>query len=253
MKSRFVMEMDRRSERAYQRLRSEILHGDLVPGERLVAAELHDRFRLGLTPIREALMRLSSEGLVASQAHRGARVMEASLPELIDLMESRRAIERLCLAAAIERGNAIWESEIVAAMHLLSRTSLPTSVQDRDAAAAWEACHRQFHAALVSACGSQWMLRIWNMLVDHSERYREIRLLRRKDAKAQVRDIEAEHRAIMVAVLDRDAKAALTLMDAHLAATQTSVANLIETPQPQASERPKDTCSVKHIEEGIAE
>lgn len=49
------------ADRAYRRLRSEILHGDLMPGERLRAADLHHRFQLGLTPIREALMRLSSK------------------------------------------------------------------------------------------------------------------------------------------------------------------------------------------------
>ena len=45
------------TERAYVRLRTEIIHGDLMPGERLTAADLQDRFALGLTPIREALMR----------------------------------------------------------------------------------------------------------------------------------------------------------------------------------------------------
>ncbi|MFI5015871.1 MAG: GntR family transcriptional regulator, partial [Hyphomicrobiales bacterium] len=147
------------TERAYRRLRSEILHGDLMPGERLRAAYLQDRFHLGLTPIREALTRLSSENLVELESNRGSRVSEASLPELADLMATRRAIERLCLAAAIERGDAAWEAEIVGSMHLLSRTPLPASPHDREAATRWETQHRRFHCALVAACGSQWLLR----------------------------------------------------------------------------------------------
>ena len=98
------------AERAYQRLRSEILYGDLMPGERLRPADLQDKFHLGLTPIREALMRLSSENLVALDTHRGSRVSETSLTELSDLMATRRSIESLCLTSAMTHGDAAWEA-----------------------------------------------------------------------------------------------------------------------------------------------
>ena len=222
-------ETSSQAERAYQRLRSEILHGDLMPGERLRAADLQGRFSLGLTPIREALARLSSENLVELETHRGSRVTEASLPELADLMSARRNIERLCLTAAIAHGDAAWESEIVAAMHLLSRTPLPASVGDRDSATHWEQQHRRFHFALVSACGSDWLLRFWNILADHSERYRKSRLLHHQAAQAEVRDVNAEHTALMHAMLARDAALATSLMDAHLTATENSVASLLKT------------------------
>ena len=216
------------TERAYHRLRQEILHGDLMPGDRLTAADLQDRFALGLTPIREALMRLSAEGLVDAETHRGARVTDVSPETLADLMATRRAMERLCLAAAIEKGDAAWEADIVAAMHLLSRTPLPAGPEDREAAAVWEAPHRRFHLALVSACGSEWLLRFWTTLADHSERFRKLRLLHRHAKEAEVRDVNAEHRAIMAAVLDRDVAAATSLMDRHLEATEQSVARLLD-------------------------
>jgi GntR family transcriptional regulator, carbon starvation induced regulator len=215
------------TERAYRRLRDEILHGALMPGERLRAADLQERFDIGLTPIREALMRLSSENLVEGETNRGLRVSEASLTELADIMRARRQIERLCLESALVRGDAAWEAEIVASMHLLSRTPLPSSASDRAAAILWERQHRRFHAALVAACGSEWLLRFWSMLVDHSERYRKVRLLHHRKADAEVRDINAEHAAIMAAVLDRNAARATELMDAHLTATETSVARLL--------------------------
>ena len=217
------------TERAYQRLRSEILYGDLMPGERLRAADLQERFRLGLTPIREALMRLASEGLVSGESHRGARVSDASAAELSDLMRTRREIEQICLSRAMERGDAAWEAEIVAAMHLLTRTPLPASDKDRAGAERWERHHRRFHHALVAACGSEWLMRFWNTLVDQSERYRKIRLLYHRDAQAGVRDVNAEHKAIMEAVLRRDAVRAVELMDEHLLATERSVAKLLDT------------------------
>ncbi|MBL8588444.1 MAG: FCD domain-containing protein [Methylobacteriaceae bacterium] len=215
------------SERAYRTLRGEILHGDLMPGDRLRAADLADRYQLGLTPIREALMRLASESLVEGETHRGARVTSASLAELHDLMATRRLIERACLAAAIARGDAQWEADIVAALHLLTRTPLPRDASDRDGAALWEQRHRRFHHALVAPCGSDWLLRFWNTLADHSERYRKIRLLSHREAAAEVRDVNAEHAAITTAVLARDVAAATGLMDAHLGATETSVARLL--------------------------
>lgn len=82
-------------------------------------------------------MRLTSENLVEAETNKGSRVSHASLAELRDLMATRRMIERECLAAAIAHGDTNWEAEIVASMHLLSRTKLPTSAEDRAAAGAW--------------------------------------------------------------------------------------------------------------------
>ena len=212
------------AERAYQRLRSEILYGDLMPGERLRPADLQDKFHLGLTPIREALMRLSSENLVALDTHRGSRVSETSLTELSDLMATRRSIEGLCLTSAMIHGDAAWEAEVVSAMHLLSKTPLPRSAKDREAATLWESRHRRFHHAMVGACQEKWLLWFWNILADHSERYRKFRLLQRMPVKSKARDIEAEHHALMEAVLARDHSLATRLMSDHLSATEKSVA-----------------------------
>ncbi len=228
------------TERAYGRLREEILHGALMPAERLRAAELHDRYQLGLTPIREALMRLSSEGLVVAETHRGARVADASAGDLADLMATRRDIERLCLTQAIAAGDAAWEAEIVAAMHMLSRARLPDGKSDRAAALHWEREHRRFHFALIAACPSAWLKRFWTTLADHSERYRKIRLLHRADPQALVRDLEAEHRTIMQAVLDRDTERAVALMDEHLRATERGVVPFLVARTRNGTQRTRD-------------
>jgi DNA-binding GntR family transcriptional regulator len=233
-----------RAEQAYRRLRSEILHGDLMPGERLRASDLQDKFQLGLTPIREALMRLSGENLVELDTHRGSRVSDTSLDELRDLMATRRGVESLCLRSAIAHGDTAWEANIVAALHTLSRTPLPASGEDRKAAAAWEAAHRAFHQALVSACTEKWLLWFWNILADHSERYRKQRLLHLRAQPSTLasgdRDVQEEHRRLVVAILERDADEACLQMDHHLQATERAVANLLgehsarKTPLPQS-------------------
>lgn len=208
---------------AYRTLRADILYGALLPGERLRVADLRSRYGLGLTPIREALTRLGGEGLIETEAHHGARVRPLARDELGDLMRTRRQIERLCLSDAIARGDAAWEAEILRALHLLARTPLPGNPEDFPAARLWEERHRAFHLALVAACGSDWLLRFWHVLSDHSERYRKVRLLHHDDAAAEVRDIPGEHRALAEAAIDRDAAAACQLLDAHLAATERSV------------------------------
>ncbi len=224
---------------AYEMLREEILYGDLMPGERLRVAELNERYQLGLTPIREALMRLSSEGLVSNETNRGARVRETTMAELADLMETRRSIERLCLVRSIARGDETWEADIISAMHLLSRAELPTSPEDRATAAAWEARHRKFHLSLVSACDSGWLLHFWSTLADHSERYRKVRLLFHREVAANVRDLNAEHERIMEAVLARDVDKATGLMDAHLSRTEAAVARLMELDSGKMEGQPK--------------
>ena len=229
MVSAIAAPTDTQQTAAYDRLRHEILQGELRPGERLRTADLRSRYSLGLTPIREALMRLSSEGLVLTEVNRGARVRETTLADLRDLMQTRREIETLCLTKAIAQGDAEWEGEIVRALHLLARAPLPASPQDRGAATTWERLHRQFHHALVAAAGSDWLLKIWNDLTDHSERYRKLRLLNYRSLAADVRDVNAEHRAIMKAVLDRDAQRAVSLMGCHLDRTERAVALLLDT------------------------
>lgn len=208
-----------RTERAYQHLRQEILLGELAPNERLRVADLEERFQLGLTPIREALARLTSEGLVSMEARRGARVIETSETELADLTRTRREIERLCLTDSIQHGDAAWEAEVIAALHMLQRTPLPDFTNHGALASVWEAQHRRFHNALVGACTSAWLLRFWNQLADHSQRYRKIRL----KGELKPRDVKAEHQAIVDAALRRDAALAVALMDGHLRGTEAAV------------------------------
>jgi GntR family transcriptional regulator, carbon starvation induced regulator len=216
-----------RSERAYQRLRREIILGELMPGERLRAADLQERFGLGLTPIREALTRLSVEGMVEGESHRGPRVPGLSQDGLADLFATRRDVERLCLTRALAAGDALWEAGIVAAFHLLSRTPLPLSGEERDGVAAWERHHRAFHLSLVSACGSEWLMRFWTTLVDHSERYRKLRLLTLGVEPMVADRVARDHERLMEAALARDVDEACRRMDQHLADTEAAVAALL--------------------------
>lgn len=171
-------------------------------------------------------MRLGTEDLVIAESNRGARVKGVSQAEFADLMKSRREIERVCLYNSVIAGDARWEADLIAAMHMLSRAPLPGTAEAQaasDGSSEWELCHRRFHTALVSACGSPWMLRFWNQLVDHSERYRKLRF----STPLIPRNVEAEHQELLEMALKRDAAGCVDLMDKHLRNTETAVQHML--------------------------
>ena len=215
---------------AHDLLRRDILSGTLAPGQRLRTKDLQARYGLGLSPLRESLQRLSAEGIVVNDTQRGFAVAPVSVAELRDLTVARTALESTMLPMAMQLGSADWEGDIVAAFHRLSRTPLPHDPAAMADASLWELRHRSFHHALVAGCGSPWLLRLHGQLVDQSERYRKIRILHHLESQAQVRDVNAEHQAVMEAVLRRDATQAVALMTQHLVATSDATARLMAPP-----------------------
>jgi DNA-binding GntR family transcriptional regulator len=90
-------------------LRAGILRGEFAPRQRLIEAELTERYATSRFVLRNALNRLANEGLVELQPNRGARVREISLDEAIEITEIRRAVEGLVAARAAGRAT---DSEI---------------------------------------------------------------------------------------------------------------------------------------------
>jgi DNA-binding GntR family transcriptional regulator len=84
-------------------IRAAIAEGEFVPNQRLVEADLSERFGASRAAVRTALVQLSSEGLVERVQNRGARVRAVSLAEAIEITEVRMALEGLCAAKAAER------------------------------------------------------------------------------------------------------------------------------------------------------
>jgi DNA-binding GntR family transcriptional regulator len=216
------------AEKAWQQLRDDILNGQLVPDSRLRINQLQQRYGLGLSPLREALLRLSTEGLVLAQGQRGFAVAPVSLADLQDQTLARTTLDTAALTQAIARGDADWESKVIAANHLLARTPLPLDATDVAAGKLWEYRHRAFHRTLIAGCGSQWLVRMHNQMVDQAERYRTIRILHHKEAAAQVRDVVAEHAAITDAVLRRDTALACELLARHIGATEIAMRQFFE-------------------------
>jgi DNA-binding GntR family transcriptional regulator len=165
-----------------------------------------------LSAVREALSRLTSEGLVVAELQRGFRAAPISEDELRDLTWVRIEIEGICLRRAIAAGDLAWESGIVAAYHRLSRTPERATGDENRLEDEWSLAHAAFHEALVKACPSAWLLRLRGTLYAQAERYRRLSI----PLSNRRRDLDSEHRGIVQTVLARNPDEACTLMAAHL-------------------------------------
>src|SRR5271166_5482573 len=111
------------SDRMFDRLQADILSCRLIPGSKLRINEIAGSSDASLGAVREALSRLSAEGLVIAESQKGYRVAPLSAEELLDITDARVEIERIALSRSIARGDLEWETNIVAAWHRLSKIS----------------------------------------------------------------------------------------------------------------------------------
>lgn len=98
-----------KNEAVYENLRREIVEGKLNPGEKLTFSKLSEKFGLSETPIREAVKKLESEGLLSITPHVGAIVSKIDADEIIEFYLIRTELESLATKLAI---SYITDSEI---------------------------------------------------------------------------------------------------------------------------------------------
>ena len=209
--------------KVYEQLRRDIRSGSLAPGQPLRTEWLKTHYHSGVSPLREALSRLAAEYFVTAEGKRGYRVSEISEQEFDQLVEIREDLEARALEQSIANGDDDWEARIVASSHKLALTVPPGLTPDPEADEERELRHRQFHYALVNACGSRWQLRFLDQLTDHLERYRRIMTPRSKISKKTAADIEAEHRQLMERTIERDTAGALEILGAHRRRTYSAI------------------------------
>jgi DNA-binding GntR family transcriptional regulator len=193
----------------FEQLRSDILHCRLAPGSRLRFKELRQRYSSGLSPLREALMRLVSEGLATLEDHKGFQVAPVSQDEMVDIATTLAELESVAVRKAIEHGDDRWEANIVARLHELSKRPITTggAMLDQE----WEARNTAFHEALYAACGSPSLIAFCRQLSERFSRYLRLWASHSREA----RDVADEHRQIMAAVVGRDAPSAVALLQRH--------------------------------------
>lgn len=198
------------------RIRDDILSGHFRPGERLKFADLQERYGVGVSKMREALIRLVEQGLVRSEPMIGFAVSEVSIGDMEDLTEARARIEPMVFSQAIEHGSIAWESEVVAAHHLLARTPMYDESEERVLNPEWVENHLRFHLQLLEGCPIRRLKEIAVLLRDGAELYRT---WSQTSEQAGERDVESEHAQITAAVTSRDAELGARLLEEHIRKT----------------------------------
>jgi GntR family transcriptional regulator, carbon starvation induced regulator len=194
-------------------LRADIISSRLAPDTKLKIEELRQVYGGSAHSLREALTKLAAEGLVEANEQRGFRVASATPQDFSDITRLRAEIECLGLAWSLERGTVVWEGELLAAHHALSRVESLLKAEPAVYATAWEDANRAFHQTLMSACDSPRLLAFQARLYEESRRYRLKAMAQGNVDLARSREA---HAAIIAAVLARDAARAEHLLRDHI-------------------------------------
>lgn len=192
---------------AYELVRNKILFHEYPPGATLNQATMAQELGISTTPLREALRRLKSEGLVDLDAHRDAHVTQLSAEEARDLLEIRLALDPLAAALAAERRTNADIAEIRAASAVRALSNHP-SVTDLVA-------HRRFHRAIYAASHNDILVSTLDALWDKADRYRLVGLEVERD-QAERDEKEEEHQQIMQMVISGDGEGAAETMHKHI-------------------------------------
>ncbi|HSV19548.1 MAG TPA: GntR family transcriptional regulator [Casimicrobiaceae bacterium] len=190
----------------YRILRDEILWLKRKPGEPIVEKEIAQARGVSRTPVREALLRLTNEGLVDTIAQSGtfvARIPATALPEAIVV---RKALEQVNARAAAEHARG---SDIARLRTTLEQQREAVAAGDR---AAFHRADEAFHASLAAAAGYPG---IWTLIVSVKTQIDRYRLLTLPQPGRMARVIK-EHAAVVGAVEKRDPERAARAMEAHL-------------------------------------
>ncbi|QWF79323.1 GntR family transcriptional regulator [Amycolatopsis sp. CA-230715] len=205
-----------RTDGIHQALRGDILAGRLAPGDRLKFPDLADRYKVSVGATREALTRLVAEGLVVARPHQGYLVRPLSHQDLAELTQARAEIESLVLRLSVADGDVRWESDVVAAHHILERAPYRDPADPDHLADEWSRAHAAFHQALLAGCGNRRLVDTALSLRQEAELYRQWSVSLGNEPG---RDVAAEHRALVDAVLARDANHAQELLRDHITHT----------------------------------
>jgi DNA-binding GntR family transcriptional regulator len=187
-------------------VRAAIVQGEFSPKQRLVEADLCERFGTSRFIARSALLELSAQGLVEFQRNRGARVREISISEAIEITEVRKLLEGLGAARAAER---VTRDEISALRALVKDMR---AAVDKSELLRYRDLNASLHAAIREIAAHETSARLLQQLRDQTVRHQfSLALVPGRPSVSL-----PQHEAIVAAVTARDPAAAERAMHDHL-------------------------------------
>ncbi|MCU1425495.1 MAG: GntR family transcriptional regulator [Microbacteriaceae bacterium] len=210
----------RASDRAYLVLREEILDGDLAAGSVLAEVEQSTRLGVSRTPVREALARLASDGLVAARSGRGLVVTDMSVERITELFEVREALEQQAARLAARRR----DTAVFAALRAEFRRADELLENDDPARTDYYALVARLDAAIDDAVANPFLIATLTGVRTHVARIRRFS----QDNPARLREAAREHLVIVDAILDGSESLAAHATQIHLYRSLTNILGSIE-------------------------
>ena len=188
-------------------LTEEIAAGELAPGTRLDEASLATRFDASRTPVREALGRLTAQGILVEGPKRGVFVAEYSREELAQIFEAMHEIEAACARIAAQRLNFLSKTEIETAQ---SACVAAAKAGDR---AAYLRANEAFHMAIYRATGNPHMAEIASEFRQRTGPFRAKKFASKEDLVASAES----HQELINDIFSEDSSKASSGMRDHMA------------------------------------
>lgn len=195
------------AERVYEAVRDSIVDGALVADQQLVQNEVAEILGVSRTPVRDALNRLTHEGLVTYVPGLGHVVNGLTAQDVVDIYQVRLTLETLAARMAAGRHSS---AELARLRSLIEEMA----VESDGSAARYFDLNRDFHLALIGPCGNRMLVQLINTLWDHPVNRRITRSYVRESAN--VDKMIAEHRELLDVAATGDAERLATLVSGHM-------------------------------------
>ena len=194
----------------YLKIKHDIVFGDLEPSSKLKLGFLKSKYSTSMSTLRESLNRLASEEFVIAEEQRGFFVAPVSRKDLTEIANLRTMLECHALKLSIERGNADWEGNLVAAHHKLTLMENQMRLGNKSIVEDWKRYDWEFHLAMIAACEIKNLISLHTIIYQKYLRY-QMRVLTYRAEEAV-----DEHREMFEAAIRRDTKKAMSTLEIHI-------------------------------------
>ena len=211
--------------RAYDGIIDLVLHHELRPGERTSVNLLAKRIGLGRTPIKEAITRLQTEGLLSVAGRSGTVVNLIDREETEKLFALRRVLEDFAVDEAVENATSAQLRRIRELTQEMRRHSVSLD-NTMHSTAEFVRANVEFHATIVAASGNSFLLRIYSQIQMHLQIVTYL-VRRGYDPRASERR-QREHEEICKAMTKRDARMLKAALRSHARTTEEAILKTFE-------------------------
>ncbi|WP_238528252.1 GntR family transcriptional regulator [Acetonema longum] len=197
---------------AYKALKKDITEKVLLPGQKVIIRELHERYGISETPIKQALNRLITEGLVESIPRRGVKVRELKWEDIEELFDIRLMIEMNYVKQILQNFKKDLGIQQKFTANLREHMEIVENAVDLNDYFRNYYLDQEFHQLFVKSSGCKRIMQIYNHLGTHDYAYHIYRRQTREETIAGVK----EHEAIYNALVSQDEAELRRCVEVHI-------------------------------------